>query len=333
MLLSKAHRLLGILEGMSQFIEDIDVIESMFIKNEALLSCQIEGNRATVLDILYPAKKKSKHLQETQCCIETIEKGMRIRDEGYSNRLLCDLYKILRADDNNEIGNCYRKIQLFDIPGVFIADRETYNPTAPEDIGAAMDDLERYIKANQGLDELIKMALIIYQFVTISPFETENKKSGRLLIGFLLANSKVLSKNLLCFSDFIILDKIGFYDRLAGVRFAGDYKEWVKHFLKGVIFSSEKAIDTINRFVALKEENRKKMNDLGHSDMNTIKLLEYMEKNPMTNVKTAAEGISLSYNTTAKAINILENLGIIKQGNHLSRNRCYIYQKYIDIIF
>ncbi|MDK2905989.1 MAG: hypothetical protein PWQ67_339 [Clostridia bacterium] len=52
LLLSKAHRLLGILEGMSGFIENIDVIESMLIKKEALLSCKIDGIDVSLDDIL-----------------------------------------------------------------------------------------------------------------------------------------------------------------------------------------------------------------------------------------------------------------------------------------
>lgn len=319
---------------MSQFIENIDIIESMCVKREALFSCQIEGSKVDAGDILYPLKKKSRYLQEIKYCIEAIEKGMKVCNEGYSNRLLCELYKVLtEAGSNDEIGNCYREIQNFDIPGVFIIGMETYNPTAPEDIGAAMAELEKYIKEKQGLNELIKIGLIIYQFVTISPFETENKKLSRMLIGILLKNNNLLSRHLLCFSDFIIPDKTGFYDRLGAVRFAGDYKEWIKYFLKGIIFSAEKVINRVNKLVNLKEENMKKIKDAGYLNINSIKLLEYMEQNPMTNIKIAAKGIGLSYNTTSKAVNTLLNLGIIRQENQLSRNRCYVYQKYKDIVF
>ena len=334
MLLSKAHRLLGLLEGMSRFIENIDVIELILMKKEALLSCQIDGSTATFGDILYPFKKKNKHVKETLNCVDAIENGKKkIKNDGYSNRLLCDLYKILMADENKETGECYRKIQLFDIPGVFVADIETYNPTAPEDIQNTMDDLEKYIKTKQDIDVLIKIALTIYQFVTISPFEIGNKKMGSLLIGQLLQDSKILSRQLLCYSDFIILDKIGFYDRLSAVRFSGNYIQWVKHFLKGIIFSSEKAIDTVNKLVTLKEQNRKKILASGKADIIYIKLLDCLEQNPMINIKNTAACIGFSYNTVAKAVYNMEALRIIKQSNNLSRNRCYAYQQYLDILF
>ncbi len=47
----------------------------------------------------------------------------------------------------------------------------------------------------------------------------------------------------------------------------------------------------------------------------------------------ASEGIGLSYNTTTKAVNALQGLGIIEQGNQLSRNRCYVNGEYIYIAF
>ena len=334
MLLSKAHRFLGVLEGTARWIKNIDAIETAFMAKEAFLSCKIEDSKATLEEMLYSTKKKNKHLQETQCYLETINKTMKIKDEAYSNLSLCSLYRMMMADEKNESDTCYRKIQIFDLPGVFITDMEMYNPTAPEYIETAMNDLERYvIKENSGPDVLVKIALFIYQFVTISPFEIENRIFSRLVFMFLLTNYKVLSRHILCYSDFIILDKTGFYDRLAAVRFAGDYNEWIKHFLKGIIFSAEKAINTINNLVALKDENLKRINDAGYSDINIFKLLEYMEQNPMTNIKTATQSIGLSYNTTAKMVNILLDIGIIRQGNQLSRNRCYVYQKYIDTVF
>jgi hypothetical protein len=89
MLLSKAHRFLGVLEGTARWIKNIDAIETAFMAKEAFLSCKIEDSKATLEEMLYSTKKKNKHLQETQCYLETINKTMKIKDEAYSNLSLC----------------------------------------------------------------------------------------------------------------------------------------------------------------------------------------------------------------------------------------------------
>ncbi|MBK5263062.1 MAG: hypothetical protein JJE17_10935, partial [Peptostreptococcaceae bacterium] len=60
--LSKAHRVLGILEGMTRFIPNMDVTESILMKKEILLSCQLDGSKASFDDVLHNTKKKNKDI-------------------------------------------------------------------------------------------------------------------------------------------------------------------------------------------------------------------------------------------------------------------------------
>lgn len=57
-LLSKANRSIGILEGVSRQVPDINLFVSMYVRKEALLSSQIEGTQATLDDILDPNIEK-----------------------------------------------------------------------------------------------------------------------------------------------------------------------------------------------------------------------------------------------------------------------------------
>ena len=61
-------------------------------------------------------------------------------------------------------------------------------------------------------------------------------------------------------------------------------------------------------------------------------ILDYLEQNPIINLKNTAEELKLSFNTVAKIVNNLQELGIIKQGNNLMRNRCFAYEEYLEII-
>ena len=44
---------------------------------------------------------------------------------------------------------------------------KTYNPTAPEEIKSCMADLQDYIKREDTINALIKLALLHYQFEAI----------------------------------------------------------------------------------------------------------------------------------------------------------------------
>lgn len=53
LLLGKAHRVLGRLDGIAEQIPDIDLFVAMYVRKEVLLSSQIEGTQATLDDIGY----------------------------------------------------------------------------------------------------------------------------------------------------------------------------------------------------------------------------------------------------------------------------------------
>jgi Fic family protein len=180
-LISKAHRNLGILEGMAKTIPNIDIIESIFIKKEALLSCMIDRSTATFEGIMQTSRKKSEDEKTVLNYIDSVMFGKnRVLKNQFSNNLICDMYKIFKNDKNKEDACCnFRRIQIFDIPGAVGIDMKMYNPTAPEDIDVVMDDLICYINKDDDIDKLIKTALAYYQFITISPFENDKAYSKK----------------------------------------------------------------------------------------------------------------------------------------------------------
>jgi len=61
-------------------------------------------------------------------------------------------------------------------------------------------------------------------------------------------------------------------------------------------------------------------------------ILDYLEQNPIIDLKNTANELNISFNTVAKSVENLQELGIIKQGNNLMRNRCFVYDEYLEII-
>jgi Fic family protein len=113
----------------------------------------------------------------------------------------------------------------------------------------AMSDLEKYMNAEDGLDELIRAGLIHYQFETIHPFLDGNGRVGRMLITLFLMERKILTTPTLYISYFLKKNRIEYYDRMTEVRRTGNYEQWVKFFLLAIYESAEDATHTIDKLI------------------------------------------------------------------------------------
>lgn len=109
-----------------------------------------------------------------------------------------------------------------------------YVPPTVEDVVSAMSDLEKFIN-DYDMDILLKIALVHYQFETIHPFLDGNGHIGRMLIVLILMTDGILKRPVLYMSLYLKSNRIEYYDRLSEVRTKGNYEQWIKFFLRGVL--------------------------------------------------------------------------------------------------
>ena len=207
-----------------------------------------------------------------------------------------------------------------------------YVPPAPEDMEQAMSDLEKYINSEDGQDELIRAALIHYQFETIHPFLDGNGRIGRLLITLYLMEKKVLSTPALYISYFLKRNRVEYYDRMTEIRRSGSYEQWVRFFLQAVEECARDAIETIDKLTALHEKNAAIVGGMGRAAKNTLLVFGYLEANPIIDIRKTAQALELSFNTVAAAVRRLTEAGILIQTDMASRNRSFAYAAYLDIL-
>ena len=332
-LLANAHRLLGMLEGIALYVQNIEYLETMYIKKESYISCRIDGSRISFEKIFGQSKKRSNDLEKIYNCTNAIELGKKtVSDNKMSNTLLCEMHSTLTTGKDCEKSGAFRTEQLFELPKIYTPGFPTYNPPTPKYVEIAMGDLEKFISKNDKIDVLIKVSLIYYQLQTISPFENENGKIGRMLINLFLQDKKILTKQLLCYSNYILQNKSEYKEILSNVRVAGNYTQWIKFFIKGIIVESNRSINIINELVGLNVKNREKVAVLSKSKKSVIMLLDYLERNPVITIKNAAKELEISFNTALNAIEILQEMKILTVGNDLMRNRSYEYREYLEIL-
>ena len=263
-LLTLADIAIGKIDTMGYLVPNLDHIIAMYVRKEALLSSQIEGTQASLEDIFeYENKipiKNFNDVQEVVNYIQALNHGMkRLSEFPMSIRLIKEIHEILLdgARGKEKTPGEFRKSQNWIGPAGSTLTTASFVPPPPKEALDAMGELELFLHQNPSLPLLINCALIHYQFETIHPFLDGTGRLGRLLITFYLYWKGALQHPLLYLSYYLKIHRQEYYDRLNLVRHQGDYEQWVIFFLKGIIWTSESALQTVKKLLELQKYSQK----------------------------------------------------------------------------
>ena len=184
---------------------------------------------------------------------------------------------------------------------------------------------------NNNLPELLKIAIIHYQFETIHPFLDGNGRIGRLLITLYLVNKKLLKRPVLYLSDFFEQYRDLYYDNLTLVRTKNDINQWLKFFLTGIIQTSRKGIKTFDEILKLQKTLNEKNGVLGSRSADANKVITHLYTNPVINVAEVERIIEKSNVSSYKLIADLEQIGILHEITGGQRGRLYAFKEYIEL--
>ncbi len=336
-LLIKANSRIAVLESIATRIPNVELFVSMYVRKEALMSSQIEGTQATLEDVLDPMieANTNRNVADVVNYIKATEFAIkRLHDLPLCNRLIKETHAVLMSGVRGEEKNPgeFRYSQNWIGGQGSTLKNARYIPPSPEDMTEAMSDLEKYINADEDTDALIRAALIHYQFETIHPFLDGNGRVGRLLITLFLMEKKVLSTPALYISYFLKKNRVEYYDRMTEVRVKGNYEQWVKFFLLALIESAEDATATIDELTVLHDKNVEAISGMGRAAKNVQLVFDYLEANPIIEIKKTAAALGITFNTVSGAVRRLTDAGILAQTTNSSRNRTFAYERYLDIL-
>ncbi len=336
-LLTGATKALATLDTLSSYIPNMELFVSMYVRKEALLSSQIEGTQATLEDVLDPLieKNANQNVSDVVNYIKATEFALnRMKTLSLCNMLIKETHEVLmnnvRGQEKNP-GEFLYSQNWIGAAGSTIKNAR-YIPPNPDDMKEAMSYLEKYINSDDELDCLIQAALIHYQFETIHPFLDGNGRVGRLLITLFLMNKKRLNAPALYISYYLKNNRIEYYDRMSEVRNKDNYEQWIKFFLRAIKESSEDAIDTINKLSNLHDKNIAIIEKMGRASKTAKILFEYLEKNPIIDIKKTADELSLAFSTVSASVKRLEEWEILVQKNNSNRNRVFAYEDYLGVL-
>ncbi len=340
-LLSQADRALGRLDGSTEMLPNPDLFVFMYVRKEAVLSSQIEGTQASLLDVLeFEAQAiepgRPQDVPEVVNYINAMNYGLeRLQELPLSLRLICEIHEKLLAGvrgSERRPGEFRSSQNWIGSPGVTRLSDVMYVPPPPHEMSEALGNLEKYFYDKKYMPLLIKVGLIHAQFETIHPFLDGNGRIGRLLITFLLCQQRILKLPLLYLSYYFKRYRSEYYDRLQSIRDKGDWEGWLKFFLRGVYEVAKEATETARKIVNLREEHRALITTkLGRSASKALLLLEMLYFRPIISVHTVMEATKLTYPNANKPIKDLWNIGLLVESTGQKRNRRFTYEQYLSL--
>ena len=195
-----------------------------------------------------------------------------------------------------------------------------------------MGDLENFMHSETiGVPHLVKIAIAHYQFETIHPFLDGNGRLGRLMIMLYLIDNQMLKEPILYLSDYFGRHKLLYYENLTVVRQKSDLAQWLKFFLVGVTQTVEKAINSLNAIMHLKQEAENQLLTLGKKAPMAKKLLDSLYGQPVISATDVAEQLGISAVSTYKLLDDFQRLGILKEATGFKRNRIFLYERYLAV--
>lgn len=336
-LLDQANREIGKLDMYSEYIPNIDLFIQMHVVKEATQSTRIEGTQTNIEEALLAREdiplNKRDDWEEVQNYIEAINYALtQLEKIPFSARLIKECHRILLQGvrgENKQPGE-FRKSQNW-IGGVTLDDA-IFIPPIHTSINDFIADLELFVHNQEYFfPELLKVALVHYQFETIHPFLDGNGRVGRLIITLYLVSQGILKKPVLYLSDFFERNRTYYYQNLMAVRQENNLLQWKKFFLVGVIETARNSIKTFDNILKLQKQVDNQIQSLGSRTANAQKVLQYLYQRPIINASQVSKITEISPASAYKLIADLQRLEVLEEMTGEKRGRIYVFQDYLNL--
>lgn len=319
-LLIEAHRNISFLGGLLKYAPNKDAFSELMLLKECAYSLMIDYDSPTFQDVLVNRGKGKEDIIPITNLALAYKAGRNLKISAPS---LSKLYGIvLYGDDvDKTIGIRNRQTFLYNVR----TNIKSYNPTAPAEVLPALTDISAYLYNDQDTDPLIKTALVHYQFEIIHPFEQYNGIIGRITIPMILHDVTGETFPPICLSEYLYQNKNEYFDLLRTTQYSGGYIRWIKFLVKAIGETAKQSAESLIQYEHTTAKDEELLINRGKISRSTSIVYEYFKRFPITNIPYASKGTGLSFNSTAKAIDLLQEQGILVQMNSKERNRIWEY--------
>ncbi len=328
-LLDNASRSVSVLAGIGETLPNPYLLIRPFIRREAVLSSRIEGTQASLSDLFKyeisdKARDPTSDVREVANYVIALEYGLqRLEELPISVRLMNELHgKLLegvRGED--KMPGQLRNRQVWIGEEGTTVEEARFVPPPANMVPDLLADLERFLNEEFEMPPLIRAALMHYQFETIHPYMDGNGRIGRLLMVLYLCATGVLPTPLLYLSAYLERLRDDYYDHLLQVSNTGDWRNWLRFFLRGVDLQARDGAVRSRRLRALLEDYRTRLQGVRSANAHT--LLDEVLASPFLTAQRAATVLGVTLRSARKLLERFVGLGILIE-DRAARPRLYI---------
>ncbi|MCC7074300.1 MAG: Fic family protein [Deltaproteobacteria bacterium] len=340
--LRAAEQALVRLELAGEMVPSLDWFIYAFVRKEAVLSSQIEGTQATLVDLLtFEAQDGAEQRAAPNADVEEVCSYLDAL--AYARRQLAEptglpLSMRLLSETHSRLMRGVRGAEK--LPGEVRRSQNwiggsrpgnaAYVPPPPHMLGDVLSAFEKYLHDEDSLPPLVRAGLLHVQFETIHPYLDGNGRIGRLLVTLLLEHWQLLTKPLLYLSLFFKRHRDDYYRRLNNVRIDGDWEGWLDFFLDGVATIADEAVASARELFALVAADRARV--LAHEGMSVValRLFELLPRRPVLTVASVMKLVETTKPTAGRAIELLVAASVLVETTGKKRDRSFVYRSYLD---
>ncbi|MCU0316142.1 MAG: Fic family protein [Fimbriimonadaceae bacterium] len=326
-----ANKALAELKMAGHLIPNQSVLLRAIVLQEAKLSSEIE-NVFTTNDELYRAlgedvEKTDPATKEVLRYQEALWHGFKHLQNGgrVTVELFLDVVNLIKQSSMTVRSHTGTKI-VNNRTGEVV-----YSP--PEGQGLLLDllqNLSDYWNQDDGVDPLIKMAVMHYQFEAIHPFSDGNGRAGRVLNILLLCDKGLLDTPILYLSQFIIRNKSAYYDGLLAVTEQDGWEDWILLMLEGIEATAQDTRQRVTKIHGLIEEamdHARREMQKGYSK----ELIELIFSQVYTRISDLEEQGIAKRDAASYYLKELVRIGLLRSLKH-GREVLYINQRLLEIL-
>ena len=205
-------------------------------------------------------------------------------------------------------------------PGSSISD-SAYNPPPPRYLPSLLEDLETFIGAPSDIPDVVRCAMVHYQFETIHPFSDGNGRVGRMVAGVMLSAGINLRWPIMDISSYMNEHRPRYYARMMEVRTCSRWNDWIIFFADAVSHAAGGTADRIRDVQKMAGGYREKA-----KSVNGMRLVDMLVENPYATIPHVRTRLGVTYPTAKSLVESFVESGILQEVRTGVRPRLFCAQ-------